>query len=372
MNQQHVILHLTLLEGIGPAVINRIVNNKSAHISWADLYHFNSFDFMQLGLPERIAQQITLGLADRALLEKELNLIERHAINYCLISSDLYPELLKHIYLPPSIVYWQGAALNDAYKKIAVVGSRKADQYGAAIVADIVPQLVHHDITIVSGGALGIDTMAHRATVDAGGRTIVVLGSGLLKPYPVSNKKLFNRVIELGGSIVSAFPLLTEPLPGHFPARNRIIAGLSQGTLVVQAAEKSGARITAQFALEQGRDVFAVPGPIHAELSIGCHRLIQEGAKLVTHAGDILVEYGIEEPKQTQIVDAIKNTSIPKDKYAPGSLEAAIIQLCIKPHSFDDLAVQAKINLPELQTILFNLQLEGDIQQEFNGMWKSC
>lgn len=369
MHQQHVILHLTLLEGIGPATITRIIKNKSAHIAWADLYHLNASDFMQWGFSHETAQQLVTGLASRALLEKELMLLERYAINYCTISCDSYPQLLKHIHQPPSVLYFQGASPQDTTKKIAVVGARKADQYGAQIVADIVPQLVAHGITIVSGGALGIDSMAHRTTIDAGGKTVVILGSGLLRPYPSSNKKLFNRVLELGGTMISSYPLLTEPFPGHFPARNRIIAGMSEGTLVVQAAEKSGARITAQFALEEGRDVFAIPGAIHDELSVGCHRLIQEGAKLVTHANDILIEYGIAQEETQMRIPAKK--ALPKNKYQPGSLEDKIMQLCLKAHSIDDLAAQTHLNLPELQTILFNLQLEGDLEQEFTGMWRS-
>lgn len=369
MYQQHALLHLTLIEGIGPSAINRIIKNKSAHIAWADLYHLNASDFMQWGFSLETSQQLVAGLAQGALLERELMLLERHAINYCTILCDSYPQLLTHIYQPPALLYWQGASPQDDTKKIAVVGARKADEYGAQIVADMVPHLVAHGITIVSGGALGIDSMAHCATIDAGGKTVVILGSGLLRPYPASNKKLFNRVLELGGTMLSSFPLLTEPFPGHFPARNRIIAGMSEGTLVVQAAEKSGARITAEYALQEGRDVFAIPGAIQDELSVGCHRLIQEGAKLVTCANDILIEYGIAQAETQMSIPAKK--AAPKNKYQPGSREDKIMQICAKAHSIDDLAAQTNLNLSELQTILFNLQLEGDLEQEFTGMWRS-
>ena len=370
MNQQHVILHLSLIDGIGPSVLQAIINNKSVHHAWADLYDFTLSDFRYLGISEKNAQVLKTGLQSKDILEKELMLIEKHAINYCTLFDDTYPDLLKHIHMPPFVLYWYGASLNTPEKKIAVVGSRKASAYGERVVSTMVPYLVHHNITIVSGGALGLDSMAHQATLDAGGKTIAVFGSGLLDLAPRSNRKLFEQILDAGGSLVSYFPVQEEPYPGNFPARNRIISGLSNGTMVVQAAEKSGARITAQYALDQGRDVFAIPGPIDDELSVGCHRLIQDGAKLITHANDILIEYGITEPQQMTFVEKPKKTNAVKNKYQLGSIQDQILQICMKAHSIDDLAVQTKLSLAELQAMLFNLQLDGDIAQDFTGLWK--
>ena len=160
-------------------------------------------------------------------------------------------------------------------------------------VTSFIPELVHNGCSIVSGGALGIDGLAHRATLEAQGVTVAVLGSGLLKPYPAAHKTLFKKIIECRGALVSCFPLLTEPKPALFPARNRIIAGLSRGCLVVQAGIPSGALITAQYAVDEGREVFAVPGSLDNPLSVGCHRLISQGATLVTSASDILASFGI-------------------------------------------------------------------------------
>ena len=315
------------------------------------------------------------GLADTALLDQERQLIEQHDIVWTTCIADDYPYLLKHIHLPPVVIYWQGEPLHDEQKRLAIVGSRKANQYGKQIIEHFVPTLVVHDWVIVSGGALGIDSMSHEATVQAGGKTIAVLGSGLLRPYPYSNKKLFRSIIEHGGTILSSFPLRMEALPGNFPARNRIIAGISRGSVVVQAAAKSGARITAQFALDQGRDVFAVPGPIDDELSAGCHALIQEGAKLVASPEDILNEYG----EQLSTVAAKQSVQkkgpimsvIPAKQRAkePDSIQGKIIGSCRQPCSTDELAQKTGLGLPELQNLLFELQLEGAIRQDFTVMW---
>ncbi len=360
---KNIFLHLSLIDGVGPGIIQKIIKHKPKKLPWPDLHHFSAFDWMRFSIQEVTAQKIVTGLQDSDCLVQEQSLLEKHQINWTTILDPEYPELLKHIHLPPPVLYWRGTLLNDDTKKIAVVGARKADQYGAHAIDLIVPMLVQYGITIVSGGALGADSMAHCATLDAGGNTITVLGSGLLCPYPRENRRLFDRIIEQGGAVLSAFPLRTTPHPGNFPARNRIIAGLSLGVIVVQAARKSGARITAQFALEQGRDVFAIPGPIDNELSDGCHALVQEGAKLITGPGDVLIEYGIEiAPASRSILKGVKKLDDP--------MQESIVQACTRPQSIDELSAELKLSLAELQTHLFDLQIAGLIEQDFTGMWK--
>jgi len=367
MNEhKNILLHLSLIDGIGPGIIQKIIANKLNHISWHDLYQFSVADWMQLSIPELTAEKIVNGLKTDWFAQ-ECTLIEKHQINWTTICDPEYPELLKHIHLPPPILYWRGTLPSDDTKTIAVVGARKADQYGKHAIDLVVPTLVQHNITIVSGGALGADSMAHRATVDAGGSTVAVLGSGLLCPYPRENRKLFDRIIEQAGAVLSAFPLRTTPHPGNFPARNRIIAGLSLGVIVVQAARKSGARITAQFALEQGRDVFAVPGPIDNELSDGCHALVQEGAKLITGPEDVLQEIGIEFEPSDEKKKGIKQRGAIK---LDDPMQMKIVQACTRPQSVDELAACLELPLPELQTHLFDLQVAGLIEQDFSGMWK--
>ena len=369
---RNLILHLSLIEGIGPGTIDTIIKR----FQMLDDFAVNVYDFgvqelsAWFGITPKKAQVIVHGLADKDLLEKELSLLEKHTIAWLTILDDSYPYLLKEIHLPPAVLYWQGALLNQE-KSIAFVGARKADRYGQECVEHLIPELVHGGWTIVSGGALGLDAMAHQATVDAGGKTIVVLGSGLLNWYPRSNNRLFEDIIKTGGTIVSAFPLRMEGLPGNFPARNRIIAGLSYGCVVVQAAQKSGARITARFALECGREVFAVPGPIGHDLSVGCHELIQLGAKLVTNPDDIVQEFGEHiEPGKKPEIKSHAQMEIKPPKVACSGRESTVLQLCIKPCSVDDLAQQTGLSLDELTDTLFELQLNGLVSQNFTGMWE--
>ncbi len=365
MNEQHLLLHLTLIDGIGPSTIQKIIINKPDQIGWLDLYTYSVIDFIHIGIFQKQAQKIVEGLKDVTSLEKELHLIEKNNVQWTTFLDETYPSLLKHIHLPPPVLYWFGD-LEQVSDCIAIVGSRKANQYGEQIIHDLVPQLVAHQFTIVSGGAIGADSFAHRSTVRSGGKTIVVLGSGLLNQYPYSNRRLFADIIENNGALISSFPLRTPPHPGNFPARNRIIAGLSRGCVVVQAAQKSGACITAQFALEQGRDVFAVPGSIDDPLSAGCHNLIQQGAKLIACAQDILVEYGFEKKTEEDKPAKEKTNFFPAN-----SIEQHIINACTIAQSTDDLAISTNKTLSELQAFLFDLQLEGYIQQDFTGMWKS-
>ncbi len=362
----HILLHLSLLDGVGPAAIKKIINHKPTEYAWDALYKFDVNTFMHIfGFTQHVAEKIVQGLHDKSLLEKELYLIAHHTINWTTILNDDYPELLKHIYAPPTILYWRGSMINNFEKTIALVGARKANHYGQRFINKVVPKLVHNNWTIVSGGALGLDSMAHHATVQEQGKTVVVLGSGLLHLYPRSNIKLFDQVIETGGLILSAFYLQMKAMPGNFPARNRIISGLSKGCVVVQAAAKSGARITARYALEQGREVFAVPGPIDDPLSAGCHLLIQEGAQLVNGAEDILKEFGELDQKSDCKDIQNKQQSIQSND----SIEERIIVACNRPCSTDDLVSQIGLSLPDLQAKLFDLQLMGSISQDFTGMW---
>lgn len=202
-----------------------------------------------------------------------------------------YPKLLKEIYSPPLNLYIRGnkKILNDV--NIAIIGCREASKYGRDMSVKFAFDLSKKDINIVSGLARGVDSFAHIGAIKAEGKTIAVLGNGLDMIYPSENKYLAKRILDLDGAIISEYPLGTKPQKSNFPARNRIISGLCNGILVVEAKEKSGTLITVDFALEQGRDVFVIPGNINSENSIGTNKLIGEGAKLVTNAQDIIKEY---------------------------------------------------------------------------------
>lgn len=208
------------------------------------------------------------------------------------IESESYPKLLKNIYDAPLKLYTLGniEILNQI--GIAIVGSRKATEYGKKVAIKMSKELSEHGINIISGLALGIDTYAHKGNIlaDSSGKTIAVLGSGLDEIYPKQNIGLARNIVQSGGCIISEYPVGTKPEKKNFPQRNRIISGLSSGVLVVEASKKSGALITADFALEQGKDVFAVPGNITSLMSEGCNMLIRDGAKIIRSSGDILEE----------------------------------------------------------------------------------
>ncbi len=364
------ILHLSLINGIGPALVEALIGNQEA---FGQLYTLLPSDIAHAcSITLQAAQKVVEGLQDRAALDREIALLEKHGIGLITIADDSYPPLLKEIHLPPSVLYVQGTLTDDA--AIAFVGSRAASLYGKRVVNRLVSPLVQAGFTIVSGGAQGIDAHTHQATLEAGGKTVAVLGSGLLRPYPAGNRKLFEKIVEYGGAVISSFPLEMEPHPGNFPARNRIISGLSRGTVVVQAAEKSGALITARYALEQGREVFAVPGAIDDELSVGCHGLIKQGATLTSSSSDIMEAFGMQElahpretePKKVEHVQEVINFMSPAQPTTPAGL---IVQSCSSPCSLDELLAITLLTMPELHTMLFELQLQQKITQTMAGLW---
>ncbi len=239
-------------------------------------------------LPERIAE---------ASEKKGIRILTRE--------DEEYPDILKEIGKPPLVLFIRGKFVPDA-ERIAVVGSRHASRYGKSAAEEIAMGIAGRGATVVSGAARGIDSAAHKGALRSG-RTVAVLGCGADVAYPRENAPLLDEIAE-AGAVISEYPPGTQPFPAFFPQRNRIISGLSRGTVVVEAAERSGSLITAEFALSEGRDVFAVPGSIYSDTSRGCNRLIQQGAKLVMSAADVLEEYPWAqkpEPKdlQTKLFD---------------------------------------------------------------------
>jgi DNA processing protein len=389
MEQSRALLHLSLIEGIGPVTTKALLAVGSKPDDW---YAWRSHDFVErCGLSVGVAQKIVAGLANFHDLERELTLLERHAVQWTTLGSHDYPELLAAIHAPPVVLYWRGENLFHQEKTLAFVGSRKAHRYAELVLTQLVPDVVAQGWIVVSGGAIGADSMAHRAAIQAGGRTLAVLGSGLLNPYPASNKRLFDDIVARGGAVVSCFPLETEAMPGLFPARNRVIAGLSRGCVVVQAAAHSGALITAHLALEQGREVFAVPGLINDELSAGCHALIQQGAKLICNAEDICNEFAwFQKPEQSVGVvqkenlvvmtppaqapvterSIMRRTPDPVYSVVESGPTAVILKACGRPQSTDDVAILLGETIDTVQGLLFELQLAGKINQNFAGLWE--
>ena len=223
-------------------------------------------------------------------IDKERETLIRQKISVVLLGEPEYPELLSHIYDPPPLLFVKGELPSKDILNIAVVGSRNPTPYGVKMAEQLGYDLALAGVTVVSGMARGIDSAAHRGALKAGGKTIAVLGTGIDIVYPKENLRLAGE-IEQNGVLVSEFPLGTKPLKGNFPRRNRVISGMSHGVVVVEARKKSGALITADFALEQGREVFAVPGRADLSASFGTHKLLRDGAKLVERAEDIIEEF---------------------------------------------------------------------------------
>lgn len=234
--------------------------------------------------------------------DDEMEKLEKLGIAFITVFDENYPKHLKEIFSPPVILYYKGNIniLNEHV--LAVVGSRKFTTYGKNATEKVVSGLAEAGYVIVSGMALGIDAFAHDATLNAGGKTAAILGCGLDIPYPATNTNLFKKIIASGGVVVSEYMPGKPPLRQHFPARNRIVSGLSTGILIVEAGIKSGALITARDGLEQNKDIFAIPGPIFGESSSGTNKLLKMGANIVTEAEDILEYYGMEaKSKKTKL-----------------------------------------------------------------------
>jgi DNA processing protein len=267
-----------------------------------------------------------------------------------------YPALLKELHFPPPILYFRGSLQGIDRPAVAIVGSRRCTFYGREVARQLAADLAAAGVTVVSGMALGIDTAAHCGSLENSGYTAAVIGCGLDRCYPPQNKDLMEEITG-NGIILSEFPLGTEPLPHHFPQRNRIISGLTLGTAVVEATAKSGAIITANFALEQNREVFAVPGNVGSPYSRGCHRLIREGALLVESAADILEELCINPSAGRQLTIGQVSCSLTED-------EKKLLNLIpYHPMHMDKIIQLSGMSAAETSACLLQLELKNSIRQ---------
>lgn len=284
-------------------------------------------------------------------------------INHISPEKNEYINILTSVDSAPKTLYYIGTLPQKRQPTVAIVGTRKPTAYGKEVAATLAEQLTRRGVVIVSGLALGIDAIAHRACLDAGGTTIAVLGNGLHKIYPHTNRALGERIIASGGAIISEFEEGVEPLPYNFLKRNRIVSGLADAVVIVEAATRSGTLNTAMHALNQGRDVFAVPGNITSPLSAGCNSLLSQGAMPATKADDILA---VIMPHQSSVRNT--QTSLP---IGATPLENDILQLL---HSGvrDGDELQSRLNIPasELNTALTMLEINGSITALGNNKWR--
>ena len=292
------------------------------------------------------------------LVKKEIDRAEEKDISIIPYDDPLYPALLKNIHDPPMVLYVKGNPEFLNCKGLGIVGSRSATHYGKSVAEQLANSLSRQGFSIVSGLALGIDTAAHQGTLAVKGKTIAVLGCGLDIVYPPSNHNLFKH-IAFAGAMVSEYPLGTKPDSFRFPARNRIISGLSLGVVVVEAANRSGSLITASHALDQGREVFAVPGRIDSVKSAGTHTLLQQGAKLVHSINDIIEEFPVAEFEQS--VEDSEGEEDKKHRFENLSHEEAELFGFIEvyPRSFDEIVKDSGFNAQQTNELLLLLELKG-------------
>lgn len=351
MNTDKIYLNAFNLAGeIGPVRVRKLLNFfpdlKAAWLAGAG-------ELSRAGLEEAVV----LKLLDRRREidpEAEFLKLEQQGIGLLTPAEPEYPKRLKEIHNPPALLYILGELTAADEMCLAVVGSRRMTGYGQRIAQELVHDLVMSNLTIVSGLALGVDAAAHRTAIEAGGRTIAVLGSGLDAIYPSSNRALAEKILAGRGAILSELPLGTAPYKSNFPHRNRLISGLSLGVLIVEGAADSGSLITARHALEQNREVFAVPGSIFSELSAGPHQLIKLGAKLVAGSADILEELNLnllqEQFLTKQIIGDTKEEQLILD------------QLSREPVLADRLAQTTKLRAAQVAATLTILEMKGKVK----------
>lgn len=316
------------------------------------------------GISRHIAEAIVYFRAwDK--VKVELELINKNKVKIVTYHDELYPGPLLNVYDRPPYIYVRGNLSNEDIN-IAIVGSRTASTYGKYTTERISRELALQGVTVVSGMARGIDSSAHRGAITAHGRTVAILGSGLDVIYPPENKKLFADIIE-NGAVISEFPMGTPPRSTNFPARNRIISGMSYGVVIVEAGEKSGSLITARLALEQGREVFAVPGSIDSAGSRGANKLIKQGAKLIENTEDILEEIlpQIEQKKPVKGFSAPEtlNASIPRVEKLNAAEQKLYDLISKKRMHIDDLISLTGSSSADILSTLTTMELKGIIRQ---------
>jgi DNA processing protein len=356
-------LALKSVPGIGNLMFNRLVGDIGSPLA---VLQASSRRLSQVnGMTPRLVQAIR-GYRCPEWVLMEIERCVKKGFRIITQTNPDYPALLLHIPDPPPLLYCYGT-LAATQCHIAMVGSRKATAYGTINAKSLARDLAARGIGVVSGMARGIDTAAHIGAMEGGGRTVAVLGSGLECVYPAENLKLFHRIAE-DGAVITEFPLDAKPEPHHFPQRNRIISGMALGTIVVEAGDRSGSLITARLAAEQGREVFAVPGSIHAATAQGTHSLIRQGAKLVENVGDIIEEIAPQLAAEPDQPPDPENARRRLESPGHGDLKAEEARLLEAMGSYpvhiDELARRCSLEMGPLSAMLLELELKGIVVQE--------
>ena len=350
-------LALSLTRGLGGESARRLLKEFGS----PDAVFTASASSLKAVVKPDVAAQISAGIPDNDIAPALLWL-EDHNNHIVTLADEDYPQALLNIPDPPLLLYVKGRADLLNHPALAVVGSRNATPQGLSNAEAFSKTLSDSGLCIISGMAHGIDAAAHRGALQGLGGSVAIVGTGLDKVYPAANRALAHQLAE-EGALISEFPLGTPPLAANFPRRNRLISGMSAGCLVVEAGLQSGSLITARLALEQGRDVFAIPGSIHAPQSKGCHALLKQGAKLVETAQDILEE--LNSP-----ILATARTSPSPDTSTQGAAFDLIGHLGFDPVDVDTLSMRCGLTVAELSAMLLILELEGRVSTLPGGLYQ--
>jgi DNA processing protein len=343
-------LGFNLVRGIGPVRLRGLLKHfGDIQTAW----EAPRADLEQTGLDRRSLNNLLKARRQIDLAQVRQN-VEDEGAHVLTWESPDYPELLRQIPDPPPVLFVKGELTPADEWAVAMVGTRKATAYGKEVARQLSGALARNHVTVVSGMARGIDGTAHRAALEAGGRTVAVLGCGVDRVYPPEHRQLARDIAE-NGALISDYPLGTRPEGKNFPPRNRIISGLSRGVIVVEAGLRSGALITADFAADQGRDVFAVPGNIYSPGSKGCNRLLRDGASIVTEVRDVLEMLHLDQLAEKQVARAV----LPEN-----ATEATIFeQLSHEPCHVDELARAIELPIEEINSTLVMMELKGMVRQ---------
>ena len=330
----------------------REIREKATNLK--ELYYIEETALKQFKLQEKERENILKSIREWDL-DKEYQKLERQGVQFVPILDKRYPKRLLHIASPPYALYVKGKLPDENRKTIAIVGARECSPYGESMAGKFAKVLAETGIQIVSGMARGVDSAGQRGALEADGESFAVLGCGVDICYPRDAIGLYMDLQERGG-VISEFPIGTKPLPQHFPARNRIISGFADAILVMEAKEKSGSLITADMALEQGKDVYALPGPVNSHLSKGCNTLIKQGAGVLTSPEELLEEWGMLSSKNQQKNNLMK---------FPLESEENIVYSCLgfHPKSLEQLITMTNYPVSRLLDILVGLELKGFIKE---------
>ena len=300
--------------------------------------------------PKRLER---LNSVRRRDFSQTLAALEKHEAHLVTVQDSSYPHNLRPLVDAPPVLFVRGELIPEDKFSIAIVGSRRATSYGLGLARQFARELARHGLAIISGGARGVDTEAHKGALEGGGRTVAFLGCGVDIAYPSSNRDLYRQIVAGGGAVVSEFGMETRPEPWHFPARNRLISGTSLGVLVIESPSDSGSLITAREAGDQGRDVFAIPGPIGMGHNSGCHKLIQDGAKLVESVDDILSELGVLTLAAPDMVAAKPVLNLPPEQ------RRILDMLTLHPRQTEGMIQESGLSAPQVAGILTLLEMRG-------------